>query len=133
MMGFKDGWKLGTVTTLQSAVSVAGTEIFTTVLELISRWQNVSFDVNFDGDNATDDLIIKIYKRITDDTFTGNETARRTITVTSDGSADDFSFEILKEDMGPGYYRLGMVRSGSATTFTITTKYQYGRNTRGIG
>jgi hypothetical protein len=131
-----DAWKTDTVTaeSTLTAASVAGTEIFSDVKNLkTAGWTGFSVDITFDGDNATDDLDLKLYKRITDSTFVGTEIAKATITITSDGSVDIYNFEFMPRDSGPGYYRYGLVRSGSSTTFTVTAVCELFRKTEGVG
>lgn len=137
-MGYHESWLQeadANATTLYATDGYSGsdtdvtTEQYTAAIDLTEK-TGVSFDVTFDGDNSTDDLIISIYKRITNSTFDNDEIARAAITVSSDGSEDIFSFELLAEDMGPGYYRLGLKRSGSSTTFDVQIIMKYHRMTR---
>lgn len=132
-MGYHESWLQDAdadAATLFTAADIT-TEQYTDAVDLTGE-TGVSFDVTFDGDNATDDLVVSIYKRITDNTFDGDEIARAVITVSSDGSEDIFSFELLQTDMGPGYYRIGLKRSGTSTTFTVTIAMKYHRLTRSI-
>ena len=105
-----------------SDTDVAGTQLYTDAIDL-TQSLGASFDITFDGDNATDDLLFRVYKRIADSTFESTEIAFWSTTIDSDGTEDIYVFDI-PESWGPGYYRFGMIRSGSATTFDVEIKYR---------
>lgn len=97
---------------------VTNTEQFTDSIDLTVA-TGAEVDFTFDGDNATDDLIITIYKSGAND-FDGTEQAwKQAITVSSDGSQDKYHYTI-PDLYGPGWYRFGMKSEGGTTTFTIS-------------
>lgn len=95
---------------------IAGTELFTSNIDLTQE-TGAAIDFAFDASGATDDLVLALYKRRLS-TWTGTEIAVWSATVDSDGTADIYTFDI-DATYGAGYFRFGMVRSGSSDTFDI--------------
>jgi hypothetical protein len=113
-----------------SDADVAGTEVFTDDIDLTVR-QGAEVHFKFDGDNATDDLLLTVYKR-NDATWTGNEAAWKAAkTVDNDGTETEYHFSIPAQ-FTAGHYRFGMVRSGSTTTFDIHVTMRRWRPTQSI-
>ena len=89
-------------------------------------------DFKFDGSDATDDLVLTIYKR-RDSSWTGNEDSwRDALTVANDGTETEYHYTITKE-CGAGHYRWGMKSAGSTTTFEMDSQVRTSRMTTGIG
>ena len=100
---------------------IAGTEKFTGDIDM-TEYTNVEIDFRFDANNSTDDLYLKLYKR-NDDVWTGYELQwKSTLTVENSGTETIYHYTIPLE-YGAGYYRFGMVRSGSTTTFDMDVRY----------
>jgi hypothetical protein len=110
---------------------VDGTERFagdtTTDIDLTLHTYAV-VDIKFTGSDATDDLYLNWYKR-RDISWTGNELRWKSqLTIANDGTETEYHYTITPA-FGPGHFRLGMVRSGSTTTFDIIVVVRTGRLT----
>jgi len=102
------------------------TEKFTDDIDL-TEYPNVDIHFKFLGNNATDDLYLKLYKR-NDSVWTGNELQwKSTLTIENDGTETEYHYTIPM-NYGAGHYRFGMVRSGSTTTFDIQVDYRISRS-----
>jgi hypothetical protein len=113
-----------------SHTDVDNTERFTDDIDLTVN-KGAVIDFTFDGDNATDDLTIKIYKR-RDSSWTGNEIAwKSALTVSNDGSEDLYTYTI-PPDYGAGHYRFGLASAGATTTFEIDCSVRTWRDTDSI-
>ena len=102
------------------------TEKYTKTIDLAFN-RAACIDIKHDSDGTTDDLVVNIY-RSTDNVWDGDEQAINSVTIPSDGSEDIYSLNIsYYAGYGPGYYRLGLIRSGSTDTFAVDSKLRYGR------
>jgi len=109
---------------------VDNTERFTDDIDL-TVLTGAEVDFKFDGTNATDDLILTIYKR-RDGSWTGNEVAwKSAITVANDGSETEYHYTI-PEAYQAGHYRFGMKSEGATTTFEMEVSVRQWRKTRTI-
>lgn len=109
---------------------VDNTQRFTDNIDLTVQ-VGAELDIKFDGDNATDDLLLDIYKRI-DNSWGGAEIAwKNQITIPNDGSEDIYHYTI-PENYEPGHYRFGLTSAGATTTFEVQVDYRSWRWTKGI-
>jgi len=108
---------------------VDNTERFTDDIDLTIQTDAV-VAFKFDGNNGTDDITLKIYKRH-DSSWVGSEIAwKSALTVSSDGSEDIYTYTIPL-NYGPGHYRFVMASSGATTTFEMQVDYRSSRITTG--
>lgn len=95
------------------------TEVFTDNIDMTSDLF-ATLEFKFTGNNATDDLEIKLYRSLSD-TWDGDEIAIDSIVVSNDGSEDLYSY-IINQSFAPGHYRFGLASSSTNTTFDIEVK-----------
>lgn len=109
---------------------IAGTQLYTDNIDM-SMVTDALVDFLFDASDATDDLLLYIYKR-GDSTWVGTEIAWKSVlTVDNDGTSHTYHYTIPKDYRG-GHYRFGMVRSGVTTTFDIQVTVHTFRETTGV-
>ena len=114
-------FQVGDAIAVFTAQAVAGTEVDASVIDNMKAGKSgLLIDVTYVGDNATDDLLLYVRRRITDATFVGTEIVKKTFRIPASATSKIYSCEIMPEDMGPGYTLLSLIRDGSATTFTVT-------------
>ena len=101
---------------------VGATIVFTEDIDLTEK-KAIAVDFKFDGNNATDDLIIYLFKR-RDDSWDDDEIAVWSATVDNNGSEDIYHFTI-DESYGAGHFRFGLKSSGATTTFDCEIKGRY--------
>jgi hypothetical protein len=101
---------------LDNTAPVDDTDGYTSGIDLTSKIFAV-IDFKFDASGATDDLILKLFRR-NDSSWEGDEIAIDEITVSSDGTEDIFSY-VIGPSHGPGHYRFSMQSGGASDTFDI--------------
>lgn len=113
-----------------SDADVDDTERFTADMSLeVNR--GVGIDFKYDGSDATDDLILTLYKRI-DSTWLGSEVAwKAAITVENDGAEHVYHYTI-PNNYQPGHYRFGMKSAGGTSTFEMDANVRTWRVTRSV-
>jgi len=108
-----------------SDADIDDTERFTGDVDLTEMRYGV-VDFKYAGTNATDDLVIILYRR-RDRNWTGKENAVETTKIISqDGSEAVYCYPVLLSH-GPGHYRYGMKSSGANTTFEIEVQARRSR------
>ncbi|MDY6888148.1 MAG: hypothetical protein SVV88_11010 [Pseudomonadota bacterium] len=114
----------GTDADLDNTAPVDATDGYTSDIDLTQKTGCV-IDFKFDSSGTTDNLVLKLYRR-RDSSWDGDEIAIDSITVTSDGTEDIFSY-MINESHGPGHYRFSMQSSGATDTFDIDVQCRYYR------
>ncbi|NOY63049.1 MAG: hypothetical protein GXP10_07855 [Gammaproteobacteria bacterium] len=76
-----------------------------------------TIDFTFTGNNATDDLIIELF-RSTVSTWNGNEIAVDSFQISNPGVEAVYSY-VIGPSHGPGYYRFSMQSAGATTLFDM--------------
>lgn len=106
---------------------IDGTEKYTADIDL-SVWSGASIDFKFTGSDSTDNLLLNIYNS-RDGSWAGTEIVWKSqLTVENSGLQSKYHYTI-PEAYQPGYYRFGMMRSGSTTTFDIEVNCRRWRKT----
>lgn len=104
-----------------------GTEKYTDSIDL-SVWSGASIDFKFTGTDSTDNLLLNIYNSRSG-SWEGSEIIWKSqLTVENNGSESIYHYTI-PETYQPGFFRFGMLRSGSTTTFDITVNHRRWRKT----
>lgn len=115
----------GSDSDLDNTAPVDDTDGYTSDIALETKVGAV-IDFEFDASGASDDLILKLFKR-RDSSWDGDEIAIWSQTVESDGSEDIFSFTI-DPSFGAGHYRFSIQSSAGTDTFDIDVEmrtYRY--------
>lgn len=108
----------GTDADLDNTAPVDDTDGYTDDIDLTSKIF-AAIDFKFDGNNATDDLVLTLFRR-RDASWDGDEIAIWSVTVSNDGSEDIYAFELgPHKGFGPGHYRFAMQSAGASTTFDM--------------
>jgi hypothetical protein len=103
---------------LDNTAPVDDTDGYTADIDLTSKIF-AAIDCKFDGNNATDDLVLTLYRR-RDASWDGDEISIWSVTISNDGSEDIYALELgPHKGFGPGHYRFAMQSSGASTTFDI--------------
>jgi hypothetical protein len=111
----------GTDADLDNTTPVDDTDGYTSDIDLTDNME-ATIDFKFDASGATDNLLLTLYKR-RDSNWDGNEIAKLSVVVDSDGSEDIFSFD-LSPALGwsAGHYRFALQSNGGTDTFDITVQ-----------
>jgi len=111
-----------------SHTDIDATERFTDDIDLtVDTEANVHF--TFDGSDATDDLVLTLYKR-NDSSWSDNEAGwKAAITVTNAGTETEYHYTIPAA-YGAGHYRFGIKSSGATTSFELEVAVRQSRITR---
>ena len=111
----------GTDADLDNTAPVSYADGYTSTINLTSKLGAI-IDFKFLGNNGTDDLVLKLYRR-RDSTWNGGEILIDQKTIDNDGTEDIYSYVINS----PGVYRFSMQSSGGSTTFDIDVECRYWR------
>lgn len=109
----------GTDADLDNTAPVDETDGYTSDIVLTDD-MIAALSFEFLGNNSTDDLVLTLFKRVKS-TWTDNEIALWSVTISNDGSQDVYTGMEIGEHrgFGPGTYRVAMQSSDSNTTFDM--------------
>ena len=109
---------------LDNTAPVSDSDGYTSNIDLTQKDYCI-IDFKFTGSGATDDLILKLFKR-RNSTWDGDEIAIDEVNVANDGSEDIYPYTIGPSH-GPGHYRFSLQSAGATDTFDIDSQCRYSR------